>query len=123
MSDKTVLCIEDNPQNQLLVRRILSSRGYNVVEAYDGLAGWQLIQEMVPPLILLDIDLPGIDGLEIIKRVRQTTAVNHIPVIALTASAMQGDRERFLAAGCDDYLSKPINVMELLETVSRHYPV
>ncbi len=122
MSDKIVLCVEDNVQNRLLVNRILSSRGYTVVEAVDGLAGLDMIRELVPPLVLLDIDLPGIDGMEITRQVRADEKLQHIPLIALTASAMQGDRERFLAVGCNDYLSKPIHVKELIDIVAQYYP-
>jgi CheY-like chemotaxis protein len=122
MSEKTILCIEDNYQNRILVNRILSSRGYTIIEAADGPSGWEMIQTLKPPLVLLDIDLPGMDGIEIVDRVRKDEALRHIPVIALTAEAMQGDRERFLTAGCDDYLSKPIQVQQLLQIVERHYP-
>ena len=96
MSEKTILCIEDNFHNRLLVNRILSSRGYTVIEAKDGI--------------------------EVVGHVRADDLTRHIPVIALTASAMQGDRERFLNAGCDDYLSKPIQVTHLLEMIARYYP-
>jgi two-component system cell cycle response regulator DivK len=122
MSDKTILCIEDNFQNRVLVNRILSSRGYTVIEAVDGPSGYEMICNLKPPLVLLDIDLPGMDGIEIAKRVKKDEGLRHIPLIALTASAMQGDRERFLGAGCDDYLSKPIQVQQLLEIVARYYP-
>jgi CheY-like chemotaxis protein len=122
MSEKTVLCVEDNFQNRVLVNRILSSRGYTVVEAVDGPSGWEMIRTLKPPLVLLDIDLPGMDGIEIVGRVRKDEKLRHIPVIALTAEAMQGDRERFLAAGCDDYLSKPIQVQQLLQIVEQYYP-
>ena len=122
MSEKTILCIEDNFQNRILVNRILTSRGYTVIEAADGLEGMEMIRSLKPPLVLLDIDLPGMGGIEIVGQVRADEALRHIPVIALTASAMQGDRERFLKAGCDDYLSKPIQVKELLDMVEHYYP-
>lgn len=122
MSEKTILCVEDNFQNRTLVNRILSSRGYNVVEAVDGLEGLEMIRSLKPPLVLLDIDLPGMGGIEIIGHVRADEALKHIPVIALTASAMQGDKERFLQAGCDDYLSKPVQVKQLLDMVAKYYP-
>jgi CheY-like chemotaxis protein len=122
MSEKIVLCVEDNMQNRLLVNRILTSRGYTVIEAEDGLAGLEMIRQHKPPLVLLDINLPGIDGLDIVAKVKGDNELRHIPVIALTASAMQGDRERFLAAGCDDYLSKPIQVQELIQIVNQYYP-
>lgn len=122
MIEKIILCIEDDFQNRLLVNRILSSQGYNVVEAADGNEGMRMIRTLRPPLVLLDINLPGIDGIEIVGRVRADKSLRHIPVIALTASAMQGDRERFLKAGCDDYLSKPILVKQLLDVIEQHYP-
>ena len=122
MSEKTILCVEDNFQNRTLVNRILSSRGYNVVEAVDGLEGLEMIRSLKPPLVLLDIDLPGMGGIEIMGHVRADEALKHIPVIALTASAMQGDKERFLQAGCDDYLSKPVQVKQLLDMVAKYYP-
>ena len=122
MSEKTILCIEDNFHNRLLVNRILSSRGYTVIEAKDGIEGLAMIRTLKPPLVLLDIDLPGMDGIEVVGHVRADDQTRHIPVIALTASAMQGDRERFLNAGCDDYLSKPIQVTQLLDMIARYYP-
>ncbi|MCB0167956.1 MAG: response regulator [Anaerolineae bacterium] len=122
MSEKTILCVEDNFHNRLLVNRILSSRGYTVIEAKDGIEGLEMIRSLKPPLVLLDIDLPGMDGIEVVGHVRADDLIRHIPVIALTASAMQGDRERFLNAGCDDYLSKPIQVTDLLDMIARYYP-
>ena len=122
MSEKTILCIEDNFHNRLLLNRILSSRGYTVIEAKDGIEGLAMIRTLKPPLVLLDIDLPDMDGIEVVGHVRADDLTRHIPVIALTASAMQGDRERFLNAGCDDYLSKPIQVTHLLEMIARYYP-
>jgi two-component system cell cycle response regulator DivK len=81
-----------------------------------------MIRALMPPLILLDITLPGIDGIEVVKIVKADASLRHIPVIAVTASAMRGDKERFLEAGCDDYLSKPIQVGELAEMVEKHHP-
>jgi CheY-like chemotaxis protein len=81
-----------------------------------------MVQELKPPLVLLDIGLPGMDGLEVVGRIKADEALRAIPVIALTASAMRGDRERFLAAGCDDYLSKPVQAMELINMVGAYYP-
>jgi two-component system, cell cycle response regulator DivK len=122
MSEKIVLCVEDNPQNRLLVNRILTSRGYKVVEAADGLAGLDMIRSLKPPLVLLDIDLPKMGGIEVVQHVKADPALQDIPVIALTASAMQGDKERFLEAGCNDYLSKPIQVQQLIQIVETYYP-
>jgi len=122
MEQKTVLYIEDNLHNRRIVRKILGSRGYSVIEAEDGLTGLSMVRELKPPLVILDIGLPGIDGLEVVARIKADAELQAIPVIALTASAMRGDRERFLAAGCDDYLSKPVQAMELIHKVENHYP-
>ena len=121
MTQKVVLYIEDNYHNRRIVRKVLSSRGYTVLEAEDGVRGWEMVRELKPPLVLLDIGLPGIDGLEIVSRIKMDEELRDIWVIALTASAMRGDRERFLEAGCDDYLSKPIQVVELIRTVDDFY--
>ena len=123
MSNKAVLYIEDNIHNRRLVRKVLQSQGYTVVEAEDGLSGLQMVQDIKPALVLLDIGLPGMDGLQVVARIKKDAALSSIPVIALTASAMRGDRERFLEAGCDDYLSKPIRAMELIKKVADHYPL
>ena len=122
MEQKTVLYIEDNPHNRRLVRRTLQRRGYEMVEADNGVTGLEMVRELKPPLVLLDIGLPQMDGIEVVKHIKADTELQQIPVIALTASAMRGDRERFLAAGCDDYLSKPIQVLELLQMVKQYYP-
>ncbi len=81
-----------------------------------------MVRELRPPLVLMDIGLPGMDGLEVTGRIKGDAELRHIPVIALTASAMRGDRERFLEAGCDDYLSKPIQPMELLNLIATYLP-
>jgi CheY-like chemotaxis protein len=122
MSERTILYIEDNFHNRRLVRKILKSRGYNVIEAEDGHTGWQMVQDLHPPLVLMDISIPGIDGLEVTRRIKEDAKLQHIPVIAITAAAMVGDKERFLAAGCDDYLSKPIQPLNLLKKIAYHYP-
>lgn len=122
MNEKIILYIEDNVHNRRIVRKLLSIFGYTIIEAADGLQGYQMIRHLKPPLVLLDISLPTMDGIEIIGRVRANEELRHIPVIALTASAMRGDRERFLEAGCDDYLSKPVNVHELRQMVDKYYP-
>jgi len=122
MDQKTVLYIEDNFHNRRIVRKILQSRGYSLIEAEDGISGLAMVQELKPPLVLLDIGLPGMDGLEVVGRIKADERLREIPVIALTASAMRGDRERFLAAGCDDYLSKPVQAMELINMVGAYYP-
>lgn len=122
MEDKTILYIEDNAHNRRIVRKLLSMFGYSVIEAEDGLQGYQMIQDLKPPLVLLDISLPTMDGIQIVGLVKASEELRHIPVIALTASAMRGDRERFLEAGCNDYLSKPVNAQELHQMVDSYYP-
>ncbi len=121
MSQKTILYIEDNFHNRRIVRKMLQSRGYMMIEAEDGLAGLEVVSTLKPHLVLLDIGLPGMDGLEVVARIKADEDLRHIPVIALTASAMRGDRERFLAAGCDDYLSKPVQATELFNKVELYF--
>ena len=120
--EKVVLYIEDNFHNRRIVSKTLKSRGYTVIEAEDGISGLDMVRQLRPPLVLLDIGLPGMDGLEVVGHIKADHDLRDIPVIALTASAMRGDRERFLEAGCDDYLSKPIQVIELIKMVENHYP-
>lgn len=114
-----VLYIEDNPQNMRLVRKILVHAGYNVLEAENGLDGLTVAEQERPDVILMDINLPDIDGLEATSRLKRNPQISHIPVIALTANAMVGDRERSLAAGCDAYLPKPVARQDLLDMVAR----
>ncbi len=119
MSQGTILYIEDNPENRLLVRRILEAEGYTVVEAEDAPSGLEAAQTVSPDLILLDINLPEMDGYEFTARLRQTSGLREIPIVALTANVMKGDRERTLAAGCDGYIQKPIDVDELPRQIAR----
>lgn len=122
MVGKRILYVEDNFQNKRLVRKILAARGYDVLEADDGLTGVEVATKEQPDLILMDISLPGIDGVEATQRIKSHNGTHAIPVIALTANAMRGDRERFIAAGCDDYLPKPISTADLLGMIKKHLP-
>ncbi len=115
-----ILYIEDNEQNMRLVRKILVHAGYDVIEAEDGLTGLDAAAREVPDLILMDVNLPDIDGLEATARLKRTPHLARIPVIALTANAMVGDREKALEAGCDGYLPKPISRADLLNVVSQY---
>ncbi|MFQ6099778.1 MAG: response regulator [Anaerolineae bacterium] len=117
MSSIRILYIEDDPSNRLLVRRILEAEDYSVLEATDGLAGLEMAAQMQPDLILLDINLPEIDGYDLARRFRETPGLQHVPILALTANVMKGDRERTLEAGCDGYIQKPIDVDRLPEQV------
>ena len=107
---KRILYIEDNPDNRLLIRRVLQAEGYEVFEAVDGQAGMERAAETRPDLILMDINLPEIDGYEVTARLKQLPGLSRIPIIAVTANVMKGDREKTLAAGCDGYIQKPIDI-------------
>src|SRR5262245_49217039 len=120
MPNKRVLYVEDNKMNMRLVRRLLTAHGYTVLECEDGLQGIAVAARERPDLILMDINLPGLNGMEATSRLKSSHDLAHIPIVALTAVAMKGDRERILAAGCDDYLQKPINNALLVETVRRY---
>lgn len=108
-----VLIVEDNARNMTLVRDVLGHAGYRTLEAGDGEQGVALARSHRPDLILMDIQLPGIDGVEALARLREDASTAAIPVVALTALAMKEDRERFLAAGFRGYLEKPLSVREL----------
>jgi two-component system, cell cycle response regulator DivK len=118
----TIAVVEDNPDNRLLVHAILEEE-YDLVEYETGAEALAGFRTRPPDLVLLDISLPGMDGTEVLRRMREIAELVRIPVIALTAHAMSGDRERFLAEGFDDYLTKPIvDPDALLETIARRLP-
>lgn len=120
-----VLYIEDNPDNMMLVRRALEARGYTFVEAPAGLQGVEIAETRDVDLILLDINLPDIDGYEVARRLRASSknkALAYTPIIAITANALRGDAEKALNAGCDVYMSKPINIRELWARVEAFVP-
>jgi two-component system cell cycle response regulator DivK len=114
-----ILYIEDNPDNQLLVRRILEAAGYTLALANDGLSGLAEALRQTPDLILMDINLPEIDGYTMTTRIKTTPGLEHVRVVALTANVMKGDREKTLAAGCDGYIQKPIDVDALPRQIAR----
>jgi two-component system, cell cycle response regulator DivK len=113
----TVLIVEDNPANMTLAVFLLQSAGHKVLKALDAEAGLALAREEHPDLILMDIQLPGMDGLEATALLKSSEATANIPVIALTALAMKGDEERIRAAGCDGYIAKPMRYQEFLATI------
>jgi CheY-like chemotaxis protein len=113
------LVIEDDPQSAQLVEDVLTKEGYVVLRASDGPMGLAAAQNQTPDMILMDLQLPGLDGLEVTRRLRADPATRAIPIIALTASVMPGERERTLAAGLDDYLTKPVDIAMLREVVQR----
>ena len=106
---KTGLVIEDNEDNMVLITRFLEKFGYNVLKAETGKQGIEIALQKRPDFIILDIQLPDIEGTEVLRKIRSTDIGNSIPVIAMTSYAMAGDRERLLAAGCDGYVEKPID--------------
>ncbi len=114
----TVLVVEDNPINMTLAIFLLRSAGHTVLSANDAEAGLALAREQHPELILMDIQLPGMDGLEATGLLKGDSATSAIPVIALTALAMKGDEERIRAAGCDGYIAKPMRYREFLATIA-----
>ncbi len=120
VANRQVLVVEDNEKNMKLVRDVLRATGYTTLGATTGEDAVELAQSHEPALVLMDVQLPGIDGLEALRRLRQDELTASIPVLAVTAQAMSGDRERFLEAGFDGYLSTPIDVAELLPLVQAH---
>lgn len=122
MSDqkKKVLCIEDNSVNMLLVSRIVEAEGHDLIRAEDGNEALTVLGEVVPDIILLDINLPGINGLELARQFKADERLKPIPLIATTAQVLVGDRERCLEAGCDDYLPKPLDIRRLREVLREH---
>ena len=112
MKDK-ILVVEDNPQNMRLFEMILSDRGYILLKAVDGEEALDVAVREPPDLVIMDIRLPGMNGLEVTKKLRENSAFSRIPIIAITASAMKGDKEAAIGAGCNAYLSKPFNIREL----------
>ena len=120
MTGERILIVEDNEKNTKLFRDVLQATGYATLEAATGEDAIELATVHEPALVLMDVHLPGIDGLETLTRLRADGRTASIPVLAVTAQAMRGDRERFLDAGFDGYLSKPIDVMELIQVVEEH---
>ena len=117
MANELILIVEDNEKNRKLVRDTLQYKGYQTVEAETGEDGVRLARERKPALVLMDIQLPGIDGITALGQLRADATTRDIPVIAVTASVMTQDRQKIMAAGFDAYQGKPISVRELMETV------
>jgi CheY-like chemotaxis protein len=120
--NRTILIVEDEPQNRKLFRDVLQYRGYTVLEAVDGREGIALARAHLPDLILMDIQMPVMDGISATRRLKQDAVTRHITVVALTANAMPGDKEEILEAGCHDYISKPFRLHAFLEKISEYLP-
>ena len=118
----TILVIEDNETNMYLVTFILEKSGYQVIQARDGQAGIALARQSRPALILLDIQLPVMDGYAVARELRENNELRDIPIVAVTSHAMVGDRERVLAAGCGGYLEKPINPVTFVSEIEQYLP-
>jgi two-component system cell cycle response regulator DivK len=125
MTQNNILYIEDNPDNMILVQRALEARGYRLLKAMKGLEGVAKAESDPVDLILLDINLPDIDGYEVARRLRTSNKreLRTVPIIAVTANALKGDAEKALEAGCDVYMSKPINIRELWARVEAFVPM
>ncbi len=116
---KKVLIIEDNRDNQVLITRIMEKAGYRTIHAETGMEGFATAQRTRPDFILLDIQLPDIEGTEVLRRIRASEIGDSIPVIAVTSYAMAGDRERLLAAGCNGYIEKPIDPLRFIAQIEK----
>ncbi len=114
---KTVLIVEDNALNMKLMRDLLQASGYETLQSDNGKHAFDLVRENKPDLVLMDIQLPDVSGLDVTRWLKEDDTLKHIPIIAVTALAFRGDEERVLEAGCDAYISKPISIAEFLEQV------
>lgn len=117
--EKTVLHVEDNFDNRLLVRRLLTAFGYKVVEAENAGKAREVLKTCQPDLILMDINMPDVDGYTLTNELKAMPNLLGVPIVAITANVMKGDRERTLSAGCDGYIEKPIDVDRFIEQVER----
>ena len=119
MSEPVILLVEDHPDNRVLARKLLERAGFQVVEAVDGRQALEQVAARRPDLVLLDMSLPEVDGWTVARTLRQSPAFKDLLIVALTAHAMDGDRERVLEAGCDEFLTKPISIPTFIPTIRR----
>ena len=117
--NERILIVEDNPQNMRLLEMTLKAKGYTLLKAFDGQEAIEVALKECPDLVIMDIQLPKMSGLEVTRKLRETPGFAHTPIIAITAYAMKGDREKAIEAGCDLHLSKPINTRELPELIAQ----
>ncbi len=116
----TILYVEDNFENRVLIRRVLESEGYQMTEASTAAAAFAQIEKQIPDLILMDINMPDMDGYTLTEKIKEKPEHKDIPVIAVTANVMRGDKERALKSGCDGYIQKPIDIDLLTEQIERY---
>ena len=116
----TILYIEDNFENRVLIRRVLESEGYQMLEASSAATAFERLEKQIPDLILMDINMPDMDGYTLTAKIKENPAFKNVPVIAVTANVMRGDKERSLEAGCDGYIQKPIDIDILTEQIERY---
>jgi two-component system cell cycle response regulator DivK len=119
---KRILLVEDQDDNRKIMRDLLSASGYELIEAIDGEQGLALAERERPDLILMDIQLPGLDGYEVTRRIKANPILNHIPIIAVTSYALSGDDQKAFAAGCDGYVTKPFSPRVLLAKIREYLP-
>jgi len=117
--NRKILIVEDNPPNMRLIEMVLRSKGYTLLKATDGDEALEVVFREQPDLIIMDIQLPKLSGLEVTRRLRQTPEFSHTPIIAITAYAMKGDKEKVIESGCDAYMSKPIDTRELPRLIAK----
>ena len=115
----TILYVEDNPDNRMLVRRILLSEDYGLIEANNAFEALEIIKVRKPDLILMDINMPDMDGYTLTAKIKSTPGFERVPILALTANVMRGDREKTLEAGCDGYIQKPLDIDQLIKEIER----
>ena len=115
----TILYVEDNPDNRLLVRRILLSEDYSLLEATDAMDALNVLKTAQPDLILMDINMPGVDGYTLTAKIKALPGFERVPILAVTANVMRGDKEKTLEAGCDGYIQKPLDVDQLTREIER----
>lgn len=117
MAAKSILNIEDNFENRLLIKRLLQSAGFDVLEADDAEKAMEIIKYHTPDLILMDINMPDVDGYTLTNHLKSLPGFSKIPIVAITANVMKGDREKTIQAGCDGYIEKPIDIDSFLDTI------
>jgi two-component system cell cycle response regulator DivK len=115
----TILYVEDNPDNRTLVRRILLSEDYSLIEATNAYDAFEVLKSTRPDLILMDINMPDMDGYTLTSKIRSMPGFERVPILALTANVMRGDKEKTLEAGCDGYIQKPLDIDQLIREVER----